>query len=80
MVGNKALGIRKAQSEGVGSKLRNIPPSGERGENWEELQTRKGHQTMQVDDGEGGLGPAMAPGDGMVPREASRGKDGPQGC
>ncbi|MXQ97302.1 hypothetical protein E5288_WYG003286 [Bos mutus] len=48
VVGNKALGIRKAQSEGVGSKLRNIPPSGERGENWEELQTRKGHQTMQL--------------------------------
>ena len=35
---------------------------------------------VQVEDREEGLGPAVSPGGRMVPRDASRGKDGPQGC
>lgn len=80
MVGNEALGIREAQSEGVGPSLGMHLHQESKGKTGEALQTRKGHQMMQAEDGEEGLGPAMAPGDGMVPRGASRGKDGPQGC
>ena len=75
VVGNEDLGICQGQSKGVGYKLRNAPPSGERGVAWGRVSDEE-----RTSDGAGRGWGRRAPGGRMVPRDASRGKDGPQGC
>ena len=70
VVGNEDLGICQGQSEGVGYKLRNAPPSGERGVAWGRVSDEE-----RTSDG-AGRGWGRRAGACRV----SRRPDGPQGC